>query len=416
MKKITILIFLFALLSLHAISIQEANDCAEQAARNLQQTVLERTDFNMLFFQYLPYTIGMYNVAKELQYTNTVEYRWNPVNSEYQQVSSATVTYSRGVPLVYTMTMTVQEQTITMEYTYEHQDQMLVGMSSTITMMEQTMDNTREFYTWEDGHIVSMLMEVNVITDWMEEERATISWSGDNLTQIVYESIIDDVWENTTRETVQYDGSNPTYWLEEEWEWGTTQWIDFQQEDYTYSGGYMTECLYQIYHEGAWNNEELTYYTWDGGVPTGTLEKNWDGTAWYDAYQSTYNYDEHNNIVEVYSDEWVDGRSWEPAIKLTYGYGAAVDDGDVPVVETRVSVYPNPFNPTTNIAFTLASDSHVTLDIYNIRGQKVETLFNGHKEMGAHTITWEAKVSSGVYFAVMNTGGEQIVRKMVLMK
>ena len=416
MKRMMILTFLFSILFLNALSIQEVNKYAEKYARDMQRSTIERTDFSMLYFQFLPYTVEMYNIAKEFQYTNTSEYRWDPVNNEYHLVNSANVTYSRGLPLTYTMTMEVQGQTITMEYTYEHQDQHLVGMSSTITMMGQTLDNTRETYTWEGDHLVSMLMEINVITDWMEDERATVTWTGDNLTQIVYENVIEDAWENTTRETIEYDGANATHWFEEEWEWGNSQWINSQQEDYTYAGGYLSESVEQVYHEGAWNNEERDSYTWENGAPVESLEQNWDGSQWYDVYHSTFTYDAQSNIIEIYTDEWVDGRSWNNFVHMTYSYGTANDNQSVPAVESKLDIYPNPFNPSTNISFSLASDSHVTLDVFNMRGQKVESLLDEHRDAGTYTIPWDAKTASGIYFIRMRAGSEEHIRKALLMK
>lgn len=62
------------------------------------------------------------------------------------------------------------------------------------------------------------------------------------------------------------------------------------------------------------------------------------------------------------------------------------------------------------------------LDIYNIRGQKVKTLLNEHKEAGKHNIIWEGiddngkKVSSGVYFYKIKNGKFTATKKMILMK
>jgi hypothetical protein len=61
--------------------------------------------------------------------------------------------------------------------------------------------------------------------------------------------------------------------------------------------------------------------------------------------------------------------------------------------------YPNPFNPMTNIGFYLPRASFVTLKIYNILGQELETIINEKRKSGNHSITWNAdKYPSGVYF------------------
>ena len=82
-----------------------------------------------------------------------------------------------------------------------------------------------------------------------------------------------------------------------------------------------------------------------------------------------------------------------------------------------VQNYPNPFNPTTTIEFTLPSESHVTLTIYNTVGRKVATLVDRHYSAGRHAIEWNAReYSSGVYFYRLNSGENSAVRKLILMK
>ncbi len=85
--------------------------------------------------------------------------------------------------------------------------------------------------------------------------------------------------------------------------------------------------------------------------------------------------------------------------------------------------YPNPFNPTTTIEFALPMDSKVDIEIYNILGQKVASLFSGNQTAGFHQVTWNAsKMSSGVYFSVMKassiSNGAQfnMVKKLMLLK
>ena len=78
--------------------------------------------------------------------------------------------------------------------------------------------------------------------------------------------------------------------------------------------------------------------------------------------------------------------------------------------------YPNPFNPTTTISFTLPETSEYTLDVYNVAGQKVQTLSGTH-EAGLVEIEWDAShVASGVYFYRLQTSNFSETKKMVLLK
>jgi parallel beta-helix repeat protein len=88
--------------------------------------------------------------------------------------------------------------------------------------------------------------------------------------------------------------------------------------------------------------------------------------------------------------------------------------------------YPNPFNPTTTINYQLPVNREVTLIIYNLLGQKVETLVDGHVKAGCHSITWDAsRFASGIYFyrltarqgPGLSTAGDQVItRRMTLLK
>jgi len=79
--------------------------------------------------------------------------------------------------------------------------------------------------------------------------------------------------------------------------------------------------------------------------------------------------------------------------------------------------YPNPFNPTTLIKYELPLDCQVKLDIYNVVGQRVTTLVDGHQKAGYKTATWNAQdLASGVYFYKLTAGDFTSIRKMVLLK
>jgi hypothetical protein len=79
--------------------------------------------------------------------------------------------------------------------------------------------------------------------------------------------------------------------------------------------------------------------------------------------------------------------------------------------------YPNPFNPSTTIEFKVDIDSHVSLEIYNIVGQKVDQIVNEKLVTGNYKYTWNAKeFPSGVYFAKLQSDGRQLTKKLTLLK
>ena len=94
----------------------------------------------------------------------------------------------------------------------------------------------------------------------------------------------------------------------------------------------------------------------------------------------------------------------------------------IPLITELNQNFPNPFNPSTNISFAVASESYVRIDIYNIRGQRIATLLDEEMPTGYHNIIWhgiddnDRKVSSGVYFFRMIADDFVSVRRMILLK
>jgi len=94
-----------------------------------------------------------------------------------------------------------------------------------------------------------------------------------------------------------------------------------------------------------------------------------------------------------------------------------------PVVVTKLDGnYPNPFNPTTTLSFSLAKAGRATIAIYNLKGQLVKRLVDGEFNSGDHRVVWNGldennrSVSSGMYFYRMESGSYKAVKKMLLMK
>jgi hypothetical protein len=79
--------------------------------------------------------------------------------------------------------------------------------------------------------------------------------------------------------------------------------------------------------------------------------------------------------------------------------------------------YPNPFNPSTTIQFSIPAAGHVSLVVYDMLGQKIETLLNGHHQKGSHNVTWTADdLPSGVYLYQLVSGSLSETKKFVLQK
>lgn len=92
-------------------------------------------------------------------------------------------------------------------------------------------------------------------------------------------------------------------------------------------------------------------------------------------------------------------------------------DDVVPWTTELKGNYPNPFNPVTQIDFSLAEPSQVTVEVFNLTGQLVSTLVDDFRQAGEYTVSWDGRnVTSGVYFYRMQTENYSSTRKMTLIK
>ncbi|MDP8269163.1 MAG: C25 family cysteine peptidase [Candidatus Tenebribacter davisii] len=113
---------------------------------------------------------------------------------------------------------------------------------------------------------------------------------------------------------------------------------------------------------------------------------------------------------------------------IQYKYPITISDGtyspDLPELSSSLiaSNYPNPFNPSTTIAYSLPNDGLIELKVFNTKGQLVKTLIDGEQPAGFYEIVWSGKddneksVSSGIYFYKLVTKDETVMKKMVILK
>ncbi len=136
----------------------------------------------------------------------------------------------------------------------------------------------------------------------------------------------------------------------------------------------------------------------------------------FDVTATLYGYD-----PDVVSGVVVEEGATTSDVDLTLVAIVGVDD-EVVTTTKLLSNYPNPFNPVTNIAYSINETGNVTIDVYNLKGQLVKSLVNEVIETGDHIVTWNGRdnsnksVASGVYFYKMQSSNYTATKKMILMK
>ena len=155
------------------------------------------------------------------------------------------------------------------------------------------------------------------------------------------------------------------------------------------------------------SNRILTYNAEDITNPILQHEFRWN------LQTSSIDFDGENLIL----CNWVNGIT-----ELDWNQFLSVDDDVIIAKEFLLTNYPNPFNPTTTLSFSIPNESKVEVTVYNIKGQKVKQLVSDQLSAGQHSVVWDGRddnskpVSSGIYFYKLKTNNFEKTRKMILMK
>ena len=107
-----------------------------------------------------------------------------------------------------------------------------------------------------------------------------------------------------------------------------------------------------------------------------------------------------------------------PDMHLNSAIDPYIMSDEHPLTYALSNAYPNPFNPTTTIEYSIADDVHnLSINIYDIRGRLVDRLYDGVRDKGEYQIIWNAShLSSGVYFVHMITNKHIFTKKVMLIK
>ena len=150
------------------------------------------------------------------------------------------------------------------------------------------------------------------------------------------------------------------------------------------------------------------------GLPLGDL--NWfpDKKTVYEANRDTYIAALQDSMVNATS-VYIPGDSASAVLDVLVGV-KPIDSG-IPNSYSLSSNYPNPFNPTTVINFSIPQSGLVTLKVYNILGQEVRTIVNKEMSAGTYKVDFNASdLSSGVYIYTIKSGSFTASKKMMLLK
>ena len=208
---------------------------------------------------------------------------------------------------------------------------------------------------------------------------------------------------------------------------------------------------------GEWSSDEWHYLAFDGTVPEGAstvqvgamlVQPTGDdhGSVYMDDFYmhlpltTTGLFVTHGALADAAVENGVTDLTWTWDVWSSDGFEftpsssgprtihidvsemLGIDGLSLPTEFALHNNYPNPFNPVTNIIYDIPEVTDVTLEIYNVMGQRVRTLAQGSHEPGRYQIVWNATndfgqgLSSGMYIYRIQAGDFVSVKKLVLMK
>jgi len=185
------------------------------------------------------------------------------------------------------------------------------------------------------------------------------------------------------------------------------------------NGGYTADYIYSSFQLGN-TEDEIIIIDGDNNivdnVSYGNIFPYSNGVSMY-LKNLTYNSNLDTSWAASFSaygdgDMGTPGRAWNDTTTI-----AVIADDFLPVEVKLFPSYPNPFNPRTNISLSIANAAFIKVSIYDVNGRLVDNLYDSMITPGYHQLVWQAtNNASGIYFVLLESGGQIKTQKLLLMK
>ena len=240
-------------------------------------------------------------------------------------------------------------------------------------------------------------------------------------------------------------GSNTSMEFYYDWDVNAAEWIirEYLSGGAPRSVFFTTDYKLQIYIFGDGSGNQFRFAI-DEGTSSSNLPyhevSQWYTIDWIGWKLVQWDLSDPNSVGEWIGNGVLDGTTYRfDSIQLTHVPGAnetgslyfddlrlvkPVPATDINSISTNIPTqyyldqnYPNPFNPETEISFGLPEAAHVKIEIYNMLGQRMNTIVNDFKTAGVHKIKFDGSLlPSGLYVYKMETPGFQTSKRMVILK
>lgn len=292
----------------------------------------------------------------------------------------------------------------------------------------QMMDKISNTYS-EDGLLISQVHQVQVGSQLLNDIQYVMGYTARSQLAQRVEQIWDydgEFWTDQARESFDYDDQgNKILWSLSLFDGG--EWESESRTIWEYdTNDVLLTRTDQLALSFSWLNlERQVYETDEMGRHHSVRTQEWgyDDERWFDKSQVIYQYDAEGRLTEQIEQYLNTDSTWTNDVRSTWFYSSP--SGIAPIHPVHFSLqpaWPNPFNPSTNIRFSLDLAAPVKLAVYTIRGEEVARLVNGSIEAGTHQRQWQGRdhlgrsMPAGVYLIRLMSQGQQQSHKVLLLR
>ena len=265
--------------------------------------------------------------------------------------------------------------------------------------------------------------------EWKNKVATTLTYEGDLCVTKTISKWRDSTWVDRVIQDLSYNlngdrDEKVTY------RWRDSTWTPKHKMVYGYNSNFdLSEKLFYKWVDSTWVNKARASITFDDNLnPLQILLEKKDSTnTWVNVSLRENTFSEDNMLLESAKYKWYD-EDWMPRKRHEYiytGERGTISPGFFEVLPKKVDLIktsPNPFNPVTNISYRLLETGHISIDIYDMLGNKVRTLVSQTQNAGTKSYQWNATndlgqtVSAGMYIYTIQTGDFIQTKKMILLK
>ena len=316
---------------------------------------------------------------------------------------------------------------------------------------QDIVSQVKVIWVYKDGNISEAGNQKYENGLWLDSDRTIYQYNPHNkLTERLTQLFENNNWINFSRNNYTYDEND--YQIKSvQLTWSNTAWDTLNMHIFTNdSFGQLIEENRKVKQNGIWINDSkftyeynnsgkvifhkfqywidsilvngnMNFYEYDeNGNITLETEQGWKNDNWENQFKTNYVYDSKGNLIKKIYNNWSNG-NWTNTVQYIYSYNdkTNINEKDFNVYNFELmNNYPNPFNPVTNIRYSIPITAKVRLSVYNLLGEEVAILVNNVRNKGTYEINFNANsLTSGVYFYRIDVGNKYSeVRKMMLIK